>query len=124
MTAPEYFSWRRTQIAQDAHLSRERAEETERAQFNQVKEDEMQRAALLKALQPGYHWITIHWLVPYGQGFRAETISGQVKDVKNGNVEFWVNSVPDETKLHGISNGDILEVPLEAVTSVSAPSAA
>jgi len=121
MTAPEYFNYRRALIAADAHLSRERAEDQERAHFQQVRTDEIQRAELLKAIQPGYHWVTIHWLVPHGAGFRAETISGRVKDVKDGAVEFWVDSVPDETKLHGIANGDILEVPFEAVTSVSAP---
>ena len=121
MTATEYFSYRRSLIAADAHLSRERAEDQERAQFEQVKQDETQRAEMLKHIEPGYHWVTIHWLVPNGPSVRAETISGRVKDVKDGKVEFWVDSVPDETKLHQISNGDILEVPLEAVTSVSAP---
>ena len=124
MTATEYFTYRRDLIAKEAHLSRERAEDQERSQFQKVREDEAERAELLKSIKPGFHWVTIHWLVPHGAGFRAETISGQVKDVKNGKVEFWVNSVPDETALHGIASGDIVEVPLEAVTSVSAPSAA
>ena len=121
MTATEYFTYRRELIASEAHLSRERAEDQERAQFQKVKQDEAERAEMLKAIQPGYHWVTIHWLVPHGAGFRAETISGRVKDVKKDSLEFWVDSVPDETALHGIANGDILEVPLEAVTSVSAP---
>ena len=125
MTATEYFTYRRERIAKEAHLSRERAEIQERSQFQQVRQAEEERAELLKAIKPGFHWVTIHWLVPHGAGFRAETISGEVKDVNQGKgtLEFWVNSVPDETALHGIAHGDILEVPFEAVTSVSAPNA-
>lgn len=115
MTADEYFAFRRTQGDEELAIQRERSRRI-------IMEDEAARIEGLRNLKEG-HWVTIHWLVPNGAGQRAETITGKVKDVHKNTVEFWVDSVPDETALHGIVRGDILDVPFEAVTSVSAPNA-
>lgn len=123
MTAAEYFTFRRSQVAAQAHTERERSDAQERSQFHAVSRDETERKELLKKLRPGFHWVTIHWLVPQGTGFRAHCISGRVKEVKRGKVEIWVHSKPDEdeTALHGIVQGDILTVPVEDITGVSEP---
>ena len=115
MTADEYFAWRMVQNDEELEVQRRRLQQI-------ILQDEAARIEGLRNLKPD-HWITIHWLVPNGAGQRAETITGRVKDVNGKTLEFWVDSVPDETALHGISRGDIIEVPFEAVTSVSAPSA-
>lgn len=121
MTAEEYFNYRRDQAHLEYVTQAGRLMESEEFQLGQIDSDRLELAKTLKAIRAGFHWVTIHWLVPHGSSQRAETISGRVKDVHKNTIEFWVDSTPDETALHGIAHGDILEVPFEAVTSVSAP---
>lgn len=121
MTSAEYFSFERSRIVgqvKGAHIE----EETAR-QFNALGEQEREKDALLPVLEPGVHWVTFHWLVPYGTGVRAHSIVGTVKSKHRKGVDIWVKSRPEpsETKIHGISQGDIVSVPMECVTCVSNP---
>jgi hypothetical protein len=91
--------------------------------FMSVRQLKGERAAMLATLRKPDVWATFHWLVPYGTGFRAHSIVGTVKSVTRDNVDLWVKSRPEaaETKIHGISQGDIVSVPLECITGVSEP---
>lgn len=100
MTAVEYFTLMQQQVP--------------------PKEERVEMLAKLDT--PGV-WVTFHWLVPYGTGFRAHSIVGTVRDVNGHNVELWVKSKPEpaETTIHGISKGDMVSVPLECITAVTEP---
>jgi len=88
-----------------------------------LKPSKDERIAMLQKLDTPDVWVTFHWLVPYGSGFRAHSIVGTVKDPAGSTIEIWVKSKPDksETKVHGISQGDIVSVPLECITAVTEP---
>lgn len=121
MTAAEYFNFERSRVITEiagANIKQEQAR-----QMDMLHGQEVQRENLLSKITPGVHWVTIHWLLPYGDGFRAHCISGTVKLVKRTGLEMWVKSRPDqnETKIHGISQGDIVAVPFDSITTISEP---